>query len=157
METNEKWYIRGKKGCEEQIKDELEKRGADYNVNYFLNDGVTNFNYENEAYLFYVLENVVQTIPLRTELAERIIANWQEIEIEEPKPKHTFKPYDKVLVCNTGDTWFATEFSCYNPNDTEFYYRAINSVTYSHCIPYEGNEHLNGVKFKLEHIAGYDE
>lgn len=156
METNN-WYIRGKKGYEEQIKDELEKRGADYNVNYFLNDGVTNFNYENEEYLFYVLENVVQTIPLRTELAERIIANWQEIKIDEPKPKHTFKPYDKVLVCNTGRTWFATEFSCYNPNETEHYYRAINGNTYSHCLPYEGNEHLNGVKFKPELIEGYDE
>ena len=154
MEENEKWYIRGKKGCEEQIKDELEKRGADYNVNYFLVDGVTNFNYENEEYLFYVLENVVQTIPLRTELAERIIANWQEIKIEEPKPKHIFKPYDKVLMCNAGEKrWLATEFSCYNPDDAKYYYRAINGNTYSHCLPYEGNEHLNGVKFKIEHIS----
>ena len=158
METNEKWYIRGKKGCEEQIKDELEKRGADYNVNYFLNDGVTNFNYENEAYLFYVLENVVQTIPLRTELAERIIANWQEIKIDEPKPKHTFKPYDKVLVCDgKGCCWRVDFFSHYNNNKRSIYQYVCVSSQHKNCLPYEGNEHLVGVVFDPKHIAGYDE
>lgn len=80
-----------------------------------------------------------------------------EIKVEEPKTKPTFKPYGKVLVCKgEGTYWFATFFSCYNPNDTEYYYRAINGNTYSHCLPYEGNEHLNGVKFKPEHIEGYE-
>lgn len=72
----------------------------------------------------------------------------------EQKLKPMFKPFDKVLVCDgDGTYWFATEFSCYNPNDTERYYRIIDGSTYSHCLPYEGNEKLNGVKFKPEHIS----
>lgn len=157
MEEKEKWYIRGKKGCSKQIMQELRKRGGEI---YPSNIPASELDkiYESKDLLFYVIEGHVFSAPISSVFGEKIAIRWQEIKIEEPKPRHTFKPYDKVLMCDAGETeWFATEFSCYNPNDAERYYRAINGDTYSDCIPYEGNEHLNGVKFKPEHIAGYDE
>lgn len=152
MKANEegRWYIRGKKGCTEQIRKEFIKRGAD-------DPNLGEMNFNEKTYLYYLLCGLVRIVEYDSILGERIVANWEEVKVEEPKPKHTFKPYDKVLVCKgEGTYWFATFFSCYNPNDTEYYYRAINGNTYSHCLPYEGNEHLNGVKFKPEHIEGYE-
>lgn len=149
METNN-WYIRGKRGCRELVKQELIKRGATIDIN--------GFPYYDEYCVFFVVGGVIFGKSTLSTSGKYIIKNWKEVKVEEPKPKHTFKPYDKVLVCRgEGYYWFATFFSCYNPNDTEHYYRAINNGTYSHCLPYEGNEHLVGVKFKPEHIKDYDE
>jgi hypothetical protein len=150
MEEKEKWYIRGKKGCAEQIRKEFIKRGAD--------DPTLDKEFFGEEEFIYYLEcGLVRIAEYYSMLGERIIANWKEVKVEEPKPKPTFKPYDKVLACDGNDTyWFATEFSCYNPNDIGSYYRIIDGVAYKYCLPYEGNEHLNGVKFKQEHIEGYE-
>lgn len=148
METNN-WYMRGNRECAEQIKKEFIRRGA-HDPNFKAE------SFDKTDCLYYLLLGIVHVESDRSVLGQRIVERWVEVRVSEPKPKHTFKPYDKVLMCNAeGKTWFATEFSCYNPNDTEHYYRAINNLTYSHCIPYEGNEHLNGVKFKIEHIEGY--
>lgn len=149
METN--WYIRGNREYAEQIKKEFIKRGVDDPT-----FGAESF-YQTDC-LYYLLLGIVHVESDMSVLGRRIVANWKEVKVEEPKTKPTFKPYDKVLVSKgEGYYWFATFFSCYNPNDAEYYYRAINNGAYNHCLPYEGNEHLNGVKFKPEHIADYDE
>lgn len=159
METNDKWYIRGKKGCAEQVKRELIKRGAKYNVNaYDVSTGRSDF--EDENLLFTVVEGVIVSFPRYMYYTHDL--NWQEIEIGEPKPKHTFKPYDKVLMCDgegEGEKafWLATEFACYTQYPEDGYkYRAISSRVYRYCIPYLGNEELNNKRFSFDHIRGYE-
>lgn len=152
MDTNN-WYIRGKSGCGKLVKQKLIESGAIIDVD--------SFNYSSKDYIYFIIDGMVFCLFSDSDAGRYIIRKWEEVKVGEAKPKRTFKPYDKVLMCDgegEGEKafWLATEFACYNPNDAEHYYRAINGNTYSHCLPYEGNEHLNGVKFKPEHIEGYE-
>ena len=67
------------------------------------------------------------------------------IEIEEPKHKCQFKPFDKVLVRDR-DTqcWSCSLFS--HTKSTDGY--NAGGLIWSQCIPYEGNEHLVGTTGK---------
>jgi hypothetical protein len=56
------------------------------------------------------------------------------------KPKPEFKPFQKVLVrYNFSSEWKAAIFS---HRSKEFF--VANCMSWSQCIPYEGNEHLLG-------------
>ena len=59
-----------------------------------------------------------------------------------PAPK--FKPFDRVLVRDGYDNrWEIDFFDHYNWSGN-FHYRRMTSGYLRYCIPYEGNEHLNG-------------
>ena len=67
-----------------------------------------------------------------------------EIEDEQKKPEHRFKPFDKVLVRNEDDEiWDCNLFSLYHNG----VYWCVGDV-HKQCIPYEGNEHLLGTNNK---------
>ena len=68
--------------------------------------------------------------------------NPETLQVE-PKPKCSFKPFDKVLVrCGNG-IWGATFFSRRN-NKSAWAYVGVDCNCWEQCIPYEGNEHLLG-------------
>lgn len=57
------------------------------------------------------------------------------------KPKHEFKPFDKVLVRDCSDEeWRCNIFSHIHAGD----FLCVGNGCWNHCIPYEGNEHLVG-------------
>jgi len=70
-----------------------------------------------------------------------------EIEEEVVQP-HVFKPFDKVLMCKNDSCWNPEFFKSYgyggcdNRRNNVIYYMSISGYTYTHCIPYEGNENL---------------
>lgn len=58
-------------------------------------------------------------------------------------PKHDFKPFERVLVRRTNqERWKLHLFS--RGSRTYDEYECLGGVTFSQCIPYEGNEHLLG-------------
>ena len=68
--------------------------------------------------------------------------NPETLQVE-PKPKCSFKPFDKVLVrCGNG-IWGATFFSR-RDNKSAWAYVGVDCNSWEQCIPYEGNEHLLG-------------
>ena len=73
--------------------------------------------------------------------------NPETLQVEPVKvvePKHSFKPFDKVLVRDSeDDVWKAGYFSNYDEDDVSLPYICVGSL-YKLCIPYEGNEHLLG-------------
>ena len=61
------------------------------------------------------------------------------------KPKCEFKPFDKVLGRNEkDDVWEADLFSHYR-KESQYPFRCIG-CSRKYCIPYEGNEHLLGIR-----------
>lgn len=57
------------------------------------------------------------------------------------RPKHEFKPFDKVLMRNKGvipGKWFPSFFS----HEEDGTYYDTSGVAFKECIPYEGNERL---------------
>lgn len=61
------------------------------------------------------------------------------------KPKVELKPFDKVLVRNYDcNAWQISLFGY--KNSLNCYY-CCNGSSWIQCIPYEGNEHLLGIKF----------
>lgn len=70
-----------------------------------------------------------------------------EIEDEQKKPEHRFKPFDKVLVRDRDDLpWMPEFFSRYTGLSICKYKCMVN--VYIQCIPYEGNEYLLGTTNK---------
>lgn len=149
METNEKWYIRGKKGCTEQIRKEFIKRGADDLT-------IDKDFFDEEGFIYYLLCGLVRIVECGSILGERIVANWEEVKVEEAKPKPQFKPFDMVLACDGEDChWVIGLYERYD-DTVKNYPHVCLALSYRHCIPYEGNEHLVGVKFDPKHIEGYE-
>lgn len=61
------------------------------------------------------------------------------------KHKCEFKPFDKVLGRNEkDDVWEADLFSHYR-KESQYPFRCIG-CSRKYCIPYEGNEHLLGIR-----------
>lgn len=59
------------------------------------------------------------------------------------KPKHEFKPFDKVLVRdNLKENWRCNIYS--HKDNANLYHCTGKSNWWQYCIPYEGNEHLLG-------------
>lgn len=142
METNEKWYIRGNYNHPELVKQELIKRGAVTDI--------TCYGYCEEDSIYFIVDGIVFCRFKQSNSGQHIIKNWKEIKVTKLKPQ--FKPFDKVLVClGEGSRWSAAFFSFYDKGLTYPYY-AMGLSCYKYCIPYEGNEHLNGSKFKPEDI-----
>lgn len=74
--------------------------------------------------------------------------DWSKFEIpNQSKPKHQFKPFDKVLVRDSD----YCEWKCdlFNYINDEHQYICVGSH-WEQCIPYEGNEHLLGTTNKPE-------
>ena len=69
---------------------------------------------------------------------------------EEDKPKHEFKPFDRVLVrdCDT-EHWVCNNFSHYQQDKT-YPYVCLGFTSWKQCIPFEGNEHLIGTTHNYE-------
>lgn len=69
-----------------------------------------------------------------------------EIEGEEEVVQpHVFKPFDKVLMCKNDSCWNPEFFKSYGYDGIKgnvVGYMSINGCTYTHCIPFEGNEEL---------------
>ena len=70
-----------------------------------------------------------------------------EIEEEVIHP-HIFKSFDRVLMSKKDSCWNPEFFRCcgyggYDDREINVVnYMSINGCTYTHCIPYEGNEEL---------------
>lgn len=61
-----------------------------------------------------------------------------------PKPKHEFKPFERVLGRDLDvEEWRADFFSHLRDGNDMVYYVCVGLV-YKQCIPYEGNEYLLG-------------
>lgn len=75
--------------------------------------------------------------------------DWSKFEIpNQSKPKHQFKPYDKVLVRDRDDKkWGCDIFCCLDDKERVF---ICFRNWWRQCIPYEGNEHLLGTTNKPE-------
>lgn len=60
--------------------------------------------------------------------------DWSTFKKDRPlKPK--FKPFDKVVVRNTGNIWYASMFSHYKPG-VELIYVTIGQGHFNECLPY---------------------
>lgn len=74
--------------------------------------------------------------------------DWHKFKIpNQSKPKHQFKPFERVLVRNYNDNKWHCELFGFKDEDGIFV--CINSY-WRQCIPYEGNEHLLGTTNKPE-------
>ena len=61
----------------------------------------------------------------------------------EQKPAHNFRPFDRVLVLDSDyGRWWAEFYSYYQGGD--YPHVCVGGSSWQYCIPYEGNEHLNG-------------
>lgn len=57
---------------------------------------------------------------------------------------YNFKPFEKVLVRDNDDKkWGLNMFSHYDETATQYPFMCLAGC-FTHCIPYEGNEHLLG-------------
>ncbi len=68
--------------------------------------------------------------------------DWHKFKIpNQSKPKHQFKPFERVLVRDDDiETWMCNFFSHLDEDGD-----CVSSNGHWHqCIPYEGNEHLLG-------------
>lgn len=71
--------------------------------------------------------------------------NAEKKVIENIKPEHEFKPFEKVLVRDDKDgRWTPAIFGYKNTGNSEFKYILCGGFCWKYCIPYEGNEHLLG-------------
>ena len=71
--------------------------------------------------------------------------NAEKKVIENIKPEHEFKPFEKVLVRDDKDgRWTPAIFGYKNTGNSEFKYIVCGGFCWKYCIPYEGNEHLLG-------------
>lgn len=67
--------------------------------------------------------------------------NSETLEFDIPKPKHPFKPFDRVLVRDCDDqVWLPNILVRFRDTESR-QYECIDSC-YIQCIHYEGNEHL---------------
>lgn len=67
--------------------------------------------------------------------------NSKTLEFDIPKPKHSFKPFDRVLVRDRDDqVWIPNILVRFRDTESR-QYECIDSC-YIQCIHYEGNEHL---------------
>ena len=72
--------------------------------------------------------------------------NAEKKVIEDIKPEHKFKPFEKVLCRDYEDSVWDVDFFGFkvkNETETSFIYRCVGNI-YKYCIPYKGNEHLLG-------------
>ena len=64
--------------------------------------------------------------------------------VEPPKPRHEFKPFDKVLVRDeVTEIWKPYLYGFYREGK-QYPHLTIGGNTYKLCIPFKGNEHLVG-------------
>ena len=78
--------------------------------------------------------------------------NAEKKVIEDIKPEHKLKPFEKVLCRNFKDDVWDIDFFGFevkNEIETSFIYRCIGNI-YKYCIPYKGNEHLLGTNKNVE-------
>ena len=74
-------------------------------------------------------------------IIKRYLSEYEHLLDE--MPKHDFKPFERVLVRRTNqERWKLHLFS--RGSGTYDEYECLGGVTFSQCIPYEGNEHLLG-------------
>lgn len=67
--------------------------------------------------------------------------NSETLEFDIPKPKHPFKPFDRVLVRDKDDqVWIPNIFANFR-DEYSHKYQCVDNC-YAQCIHYEGNEHL---------------
>jgi hypothetical protein len=79
----------------------------------------------------------------RNKLLSALVREGYKYDKEQHKLiKQEFKPFDKVLVRNNNNQiWMPSIFLNFINTNT-FKYFCVGGLTYSQCIPYEGNEYL---------------
>lgn len=76
--------------------------------------------------------------------------NAEKKVIEDIKPEHELKPFQKVLVRDDkADIWKPDLFGFEDSTKEEFRYMGMVAF-WKYCIPYEGNEHLLGTNKNVE-------
>lgn len=74
--------------------------------------------------------------------------DWSKFVVPAPKPKHQFKPFERVLVRDGYDE--AWKCDLFSHIDVDGDYSCVGVDYWKQCIPYEGNEHLLGSTNKPE-------
>lgn len=72
--------------------------------------------------------------------------DWSQFVPPVPKPKHHFKPFDRVLVRDDKDQPWSSAFFQNVDVYGNFWYHQIKVGCSKFCIPYDGNEHLEYTK-----------
>lgn len=90
----------------------------------------------------FLAEKIIKAEDSRKiDIIKRYLSEYEYLLDE--MPKHDFKPFERVLVRRTNqERWKLHLFSRGSGIYEEF--ECLGGVTFSQCIPYEGNEHLLG-------------
>ena len=90
----------------------------------------------------FLAEKIIKVEDSRKiDIIKRYLSEYEYLLDE--MPKHDFKPFERVLVRRTNqERWKLHLFSRGSGIYDE--YECLGGVTFSQCIPYEGNEHLLG-------------
>lgn len=90
----------------------------------------------------FLAEKIIKAEDSRKiDIIKRYLSEYEYLLDE--MPKHDFKPFERVLVRRTNqERWKLNLFS--RGSGTYDEYECLGGVTFSQCIPYEGNEHLLG-------------
>ena len=115
---------------------------------------VANLNTYGTLYTFEThgvpvrLANMYEIYRLSRKLAEEhLVYNSEKNIIEPEKKEHVFQPFEQVLVRDRDtDPWRPDIFS--RMEDSQVYRYGCLRTVCSQCIPYKGNEHLNGTTDK---------
>ena len=77
--------------------------------------------------------------------------NAEKKVIEDIKPEHKFKPFEKVLVRDfKSNEWLPNLFGYKDLTSNNEHKYICVSCAWRYCIPYKGNEHLLGTSKNLE-------
>lgn len=90
----------------------------------------------------FLAEKIIKVEDSRKiDIIKRYLSEYEYLLDE--MPKRDFKPFERVLVRRTNqERWKLHLFSRRSEIDDK--YECLGGVTFSQCIPYEGNEHLLG-------------
>ena len=133
------YYIRGNKEKADQIKAAFEKLGVASNAN--------RYNYKNDHVLYFSAGGMMHMIDANGSWANIIKTHPDYKELELPKPHYNIANFYAgmpVLVRPDNDcSWDYSVFSRITGNEY-WPFAVCNGVSFTQCIPFEGNEHLLG-------------
>lgn len=145
---NQDVFIWGNEERGGEVIKELEKRGG---------TNRSNCSGKQSEIIYFIYKGKINLTYGKSTLGDIIQRHFIEIKLPEPKEKVHFEPFDKVLACQGENScWVAAHFTSYIKETNAKHRYNVSFIRFKYCIPYEGNEHLNNEKFKLEHIEKYD-
>lgn len=128
--------VRGSEKHPELVKEWLKSQGVNEASDFLFE------TFNNNRRLYYTMGGRVFSLP--DDAISLDYLNYEIVEPEEPKPKHVFQPFEKVLVrCCEGDVWQCDIYSHCDTDNTDRPYCCVGNY-WLDIIPYEGNQELLG-------------